>query len=90
MKKIFFILCVVYAFTVGLLQNKVNAQSVPVGMPVLDDYYRRMQLLGKVDSTVSFTLRPIISAATLKVSNAFDPDSTFKRDHWIEATCFFR
>jgi len=85
MKKIFFILCVVFAFTDGLLQSKVNAQSLPVGTPVLDDYYRRMQLLGKVDSVVSFTVRPIISASTLHVNNVFDPDSTFKRDHWIEA-----
>ncbi len=86
MKKIFFVLCVVCVFTNGLLQSKVNAQSLPVGTPVLDDYYRRMQLLGKVDSTVSFTVRPIISAAALKVNNVFDPDSTFKRDHWIEAS----
>jgi hypothetical protein len=88
MKKIFFVLCVVCGFINGLLQSKVNAQSLPVGTPVLDDYYRRMQLLGKVDSTISFTVRPIISAATLKVNNnnIFDPDSTFKHDHWIESS----
>jgi hypothetical protein len=84
MKKIFFILCVVCAFTDGLLQSKVNAQSVPVGAPVLDDYYRRMQLLGKVDSTISFTVRPL-SASALKVDNVFDPDSALRRNHWVEA-----
>src|ERR1700748_3127898 len=82
MKKIFFILnivCVCILFE----QNKINAQSLPVGSPVLDDYYRRIQLLGKVDSNVSFTVRPILSAATLKTSDVFDPDSTLKRDHFI-------
>lgn len=74
----------VCAFTDGLLQSKVNAQSVPVGAPVLDDYYRRMQLLGKVDSTISFTVRPL-SASALKVDNVFDPDSALRRNHWVEA-----
>jgi len=85
MKKIFFIVNIVCAFTCLLLQSTVNAQSLPVGSLVLDDYYRMMQLLGKVDSNVSFTVRPIISASTLKVKDVFDPDSTFKHDHWIEA-----
>ncbi|MDB5112742.1 MAG: hypothetical protein JWR67_3856, partial [Mucilaginibacter sp.] len=49
-----------------------------------DDYYRMMQLLGKVDSNVSFTVRPILSASTLKVPDVFDPDSLLKHDHWIE------
>ncbi|MDB5111717.1 MAG: hypothetical protein JWR67_2831, partial [Mucilaginibacter sp.] len=53
----------------------MNAQSLPVGSAVLDDYYRMMQLLGKVDSNVSFTVRPILSASTLKVPDVFDPDS---------------
>jgi hypothetical protein len=81
MKKIFFILNI--ACTCLLWQNKVNAQSLPVGSPVLDDYYRRIQLLGKVDSNVSFTVRPILSTSTLKASDVFDPDSTLKRDHFI-------
>jgi hypothetical protein len=59
---------------------KVNAQSVPVGVPALDDYYRREQLLGKVDSNFSFTIRPIFT--TLK--DVYDPDSTLKKDHWMQ------
>lgn len=51
------------------------AQSLPVGTPVLDDYYRREQLLGKVDSNLSFTLRPL-GKSNLKITDIFDPDST--------------
>jgi hypothetical protein len=86
MKRLFVILNIACVFTCMFLQSNVKAQSLPVGSPVLDDYYRRMQLLGKVDSSVSFTVRPIISASTLKVKDIFDPDSTLKRDHWIKAT----
>ncbi len=83
MKKIFFVLIMVCICTL-FLRSKVNAQSMPVGTPVLDDYYRREQLLGKVDSDISFTVRPIFTKS-LKVKDEFDPDSTLKRDHWIEA-----
>jgi hypothetical protein len=55
---------------------KIYAQSLPVGTPVLDDYYRRAQLLGDVDSTLSFTIRPIIPVSHLK--NVYYPDSTVK------------
>ncbi|MDB4921108.1 capsule assembly Wzi family protein [Mucilaginibacter sp.] len=81
MKKIFFILSIVLIFT-GF-KSIVNAQSLPVGTPVLDDYYRRQQLLGKVDSNISFTVRPLFSGPSLKTHDAYDPDSTLKSDHWI-------
>lgn len=35
------------------------AQSLPLGTRVLEDYYRRSQLLGDLDSAVSFTIRPL-------------------------------
>lgn len=76
MRKLLRIVTITPILTV-ILCNKLFAQSVPVGSPVLDDYYRRMQLLGKVDSNVSFTVRPIFTEA-LKVTNAYDPDSTLK------------
>jgi hypothetical protein len=88
MRKILLILNIIGAF-ICLFPGKINAQSLPVGSPVLDDYYRMMQLLGKVDSNTSFTVRPILSASTLKVPDVFDPDSSFKRDHWIAATPLF-
>jgi hypothetical protein len=79
-----FCLIIIGVLTTTLLNN-ANAQSLPVGSPVLDDYYRMMQLLGKVDSNVSFTVRPVNSASTLGVKDLFDPDSTLKQDHWTQA-----
>jgi len=47
-------------FTLFLLISSVAfAQSLPVGMPVIEDSYRREQLLGTKDSLISFTIRPI-------------------------------
>jgi len=83
MRRIFFIFSVLTVLIYAQPQSVV-AQSLPVGSPVFDDYYRMMQLLGKVDSNVSFTVRPINSAATLKSANLFDPDSTLKKDNWKE------
>ena len=62
--------------TCVILQLRVNAQSLPVGTPVLDDYYRRMQLLGKVDSNLSFTLRPLTPVATSGTSNLYSPEDS--------------
>ena len=48
------------AFIIILLSPVwVVAQFLPVGTPVLEDYYRRAQLLGEIDSSISFTSRPI-------------------------------
>ncbi len=82
MRKIFTIIIVV-AFTSILAGRKAGAQSLPVGTPVLDDYYRRSQLLGKVDSNLSFTIRPLFPASSSKIHDVYDPDSTLKKDHWV-------
>ncbi|MEJ7691807.1 capsule assembly Wzi family protein [Daejeonella sp.] len=37
------------------------SQSLPAGMHILEDLYRREQVLGKVDSTISFTVRPLFT-----------------------------
>lgn len=36
----------------------VSAQSLPVGS-IMEDYYRRKQLIGDLDSTISFIIRPL-------------------------------
>ena len=43
-----------------LISSEVFAQSLPVGMPVIEDFFRREQLLGTKDSLISFTIIPII------------------------------
>ena len=49
-------------------------QTIPVGTPVLEDAYRRAQLLGEIDSSVSFTSRPIHPVELFGVKNPFNLD----------------
>lgn len=72
MKKTFFVL---FTLIELFFIKRSEAQSLPVGTPVMDDYFRREQLLGHVDSAFSFTIRPISSASSLKVADLFYPDS---------------
>jgi hypothetical protein len=83
MKRTLFLLTIIVAFIYAFPAG-VNAQSLPVTSHVLNDYYRMMQLTGKVDSNISFTVRPLSSAA-LKSADVFDPDSTLKSGQWTEA-----
>lgn len=57
----------------------LKAQVLPVGTPVLDDYYRRQQLLGNVDSTISFSIRPLNNLG-LQRRNIYNPDSLITID----------
>ena len=59
------------ALLIILLQILVNAgigfaQTLPVGLPVSEDSYRREQLLGNKDSLISFTIRPIYAGDQLR------------------------
>lgn len=54
-----------------------TAQSLPLGTPILEDYLRRQQLLGKVDSTFSFMIRPVSPARAFGTINGVDVDGTF-------------
>jgi len=49
----------------------VIAQSLPVGTIVLEDAYRRAQLLGQVDSTISFTSRPFFPQISINLKSGF-------------------
>lgn len=61
------------------------AQSVPAGTAVLEDYYRRMQLSGKLDSSLSFSVRPLFNEA-LKKDHVFDPDSSLQENQWLKSS----
>lgn len=52
------------------------AQTVPVGTPVLEDYLRRAQLLGTVDSSSSFMIRPLYPTEAFGVEDGFDLDGS--------------
>lgn len=69
---------------IGLGTGQLNAQTIPLGTLSIEDYYRRMQLMGKLDSTVSFTIRPLFPANISTTDDVFDPDSGLKNDHWVD------
>ncbi|SKB93199.1 capsule assembly Wzi family protein [Daejeonella lutea] len=50
-------ICIVFFFS----NFRGFSQSLPVGMHILEDVYRREQLIGRVDSTISFTVRPLFT-----------------------------
>lgn len=62
-------------FWIFLIGN-VSAQTIPLGMPVLDDYLRRAQLLGRVDSASSWMIRPLYPTEAFGVKDGFDLDSS--------------
>jgi len=66
------------------------SQTVPVGFPGLEDYYRRAQLMGKIDPTFSFTARPFNPVETLHLTDPFDPDSTLVNNRMTDWNGTFR
>ncbi|MFA6128903.1 MAG: capsule assembly Wzi family protein [Bacteroidales bacterium] len=66
------------------------AQTIPVGTPVLEDYYRRAQLLGLSDTTQSFTCRPFFPAISKKAANPFDPDRSLRKTRTSNFDGIFR
>jgi len=53
----------------------ITGQSMPVGMPFYEDALRRAQLMGKIDSNVSFTIRPIDPIRAFKRPSSFGADT---------------
>src|SRR5690606_31872493 len=49
------------------------AQTVPLNIPELVDYYRRRQLLGVLDSAISFHIQPL---GDMEYANAEGDDTT--------------
>jgi hypothetical protein len=66
------IILIILSVLVGL-SSQTLAQSLPVGTPMIEDAYRNAQLLGKIDSSVSFTVRPISPVYATKNKSVFDP-----------------
>lgn len=61
-----------------IIPVKSFSQTLPVGTPVLEDFYRRSQLLGKIDSTISFMTRPLFPEVSMKLKDGFDPYNNIK------------
>lgn len=68
-------ICIFFIFVslITLSSLLVKSQSLPVGLSNLEDYFRRQQLLGLVDSAISFNIRPLV-LSSLKQNN-FNIDS---------------
>ncbi len=58
---------------------QLNAQTITQGTPVIENYLRRQQLLGKIDSTLSFGLRPLnLGKEGIELDGGvFDPSQYF-------------
>ena len=54
-----------------------NGQTIPVGFSTLEDFYRRQQLLGKLDSNFSFTSRPFFPTYLPDTVDVFYPETKF-------------
>lgn len=52
----------------------IQSQSVPAGTLILEDAYRRAQLLGNVDESVSLTIRPLFTVTVFDSLNAKKKD----------------
>lgn len=62
-----------------------QAQTIPVGTPILEDYYRQQQLLGRVDSSLSFMVRPLTATALGQGAYLHYPDSSRTDVVWQSA-----
>ena len=68
------LLAAVGLFGMLSFSQSTKAQSIAVGAPSLEDYLRRLQLTGKVDSASSFMIRPLIPTAAFGLAHGFDLD----------------
>lgn len=73
-KKIFKVVLVL----VGIVNAAAYAQSVPTTLHPVEEAFRRAQLDGRLDSSVSFTIRPVVPAI------AFRTDSSTGLDPWFD------
>ena len=74
-------------FLLALPTKEAFSQTIPVGTPVLEEYMRRMQLLGGLDENPSFLIRPLHPVHAFNRTVGFDLDSTFTD---LEASEFHR
>ncbi len=82
-------LFIFFLFLTIVFSEVLLAQSLPVGTPVLEDAYRRAQLLGQMDSSISFTARPFFPDA-VKTKNGFDPEKNLKEKRWSKVENIFK
>lgn len=80
-------------FTVVLMVvNSLSAytQSLSVGTPAVEDFYRRAQLTGNTDSSVSYTVRPLFLNNVKYSFNSLYPDSTSLKKNLSYSNLLYR
>lgn len=64
----------VFFIILFLSSFRLHSQSLSVNLNDLNEYYRKQQLLGNIDSTISFLIKPLFSNA-LSVNDIYDPEN---------------
>jgi hypothetical protein len=67
----------IFLALLGLPTPRVMAQSINLNTPSLEEYLRRQQLLGNLDSIYSFMIRPVSPAVAFGKEIGLDLDGTF-------------
>ena len=66
---------IIFVVLIGI-SSAIHAQSLSVGSVATEDYFRRAQLQGQADTSVSFTVRPVFPTSLKKPADPFYPDSS--------------
>ena len=74
-------LTIIVLFT-GLFVLNAKGQTIPVGTPLLIEEMRNAQLLGKVDSAISFSVMPIFPLKTFKSGDQNDFYKALDNENW--------
>ncbi len=76
----------------SLLGVTAQAQPVSLGIPFFEEALRRGQLLGRLDSNVSFNIRPVDAGRAFKIANPYGldtnlfPTDTLQYASWANQT----
>lgn len=85
-----YISCLAFLCMLSFNPFRLMAQSVPVNASNIEEYLRRQQLLGKLDSSVSFMVRPIDPTKVFDGGWGIDNAALFKGENLIEENWFFQ
>src|SRR5690554_1202847 len=85
--------CILYVAFLLILPfhpSLLMAQSVPIHASNIEEYLRRQQLLGRLDSSVSFMVRPIDPTAVFDGGREVDDAALFTGKNQIQGNWFFQ
>lgn len=82
MRKLKFVFKIIIFLFVSGFTNGI-AQSLSTGTHVLEDYYRRQQLLGNINLNFSFVSYPLFPAEAFHQEDPYDPDNVFANSRLI-------